>query len=149
MWKRKGHQQFTWNIFKRYDKSNVQCHYCKNIRHYAYECRKKQYDMYQQNANFIKREETESEKKENVFIIFNVQEESNKDVWYLDSGCSNHMSGNKEIFSSIDESMKFEVRMGNNNKVRVMGKGYISICTKQGEIKQIQDVYYVPSLKQQ
>ena len=57
------------------------------------------------------------------------------------------MSGNKEMFSSIDESVKFEVRMGNNNKVSVMGKWCISICTKQGEIKQIQDVYYVPGLK--
>jgi len=103
--------------------------------------------MYQQNANFIKREETKSEKKENVFIICNVEEESNHDVWYLDSGFSNHMSGNKEMFSSIDKYVKYEVRMGKKNKVSFMGKGCISICTKQGEIKQIQDVYYVPGLK--
>jgi hypothetical protein len=55
---------------QRYDKSNVQCHYCKKIGHYASECRKKQYDMYQQNENFIKREETESEKKENMCSSF-------------------------------------------------------------------------------
>jgi hypothetical protein len=32
------------------------------------------------------------------------------------------MSGNKEILFSIDESVKFEVRMGINNKVLVMVK---------------------------
>jgi len=41
------------------------------------------------------------------------------------------MGGNKEMFSSIiDESTKYEVRIRNNNKVPVMGKGCISICTK-------------------
>jgi hypothetical protein len=107
---------------QRYEKSNVQCHYYKKIGHYASKFRKKKYDMYQQNENLIKREETESEKKENVFIICNVEEESNKDAWYLDNGCSNHMSGNKEMFSSIDEYVKSEVRMGNNIKLLVMGK---------------------------
>eukprot|EP00253_Pinus_taeda_P009433 PITA_09433 len=43
---------------QRYDKSQVQCHYCKKYGHYANECRKKQNDMNsRQNANFTNEED--------------------------------------------------------------------------------------------
>jgi len=43
---------------QRYDKSKVQCHYCKKYGHYANECRKKKNDMNnRQNANFAKEED--------------------------------------------------------------------------------------------
>ena len=29
----------------RFDKQKIQCHYCKKFGHYAYECKKKQYDQ--------------------------------------------------------------------------------------------------------
>ena len=44
-------------------------------------------------------------------------------VWYLDSGCSNHMTGNLSYFVDINESYKSEVTMSNNNKVEVCGIG--------------------------
>jgi hypothetical protein len=33
----------------------------------------------------------------------NVAQESPCDIWYLDSGCSNHMKENLELFSSLDK----------------------------------------------
>eukprot|EP00253_Pinus_taeda_P003584 PITA_03584 len=43
---------------QRYDKSQVQCNYCKKYGHYANECRKKQNDMNsRQNANFANEED--------------------------------------------------------------------------------------------
>ena len=43
-------------------------------------------------------------------------------VWYIDSGCSNHMSGNETLFSFIDKSFKYEIKMGNNGTLPVVGK---------------------------
>jgi hypothetical protein len=42
----------------------------------------------------------------------NVSRESSCDTWYLDSGCSNHMIGNLELFSSLDISFQTKVRLG-------------------------------------
>lgn len=45
------------------------------------------------------------------------------DTWYLDSGCSNHMTGNIDMFASLDKDVKIDVILGNGNKVSVEGKG--------------------------
>jgi hypothetical protein len=37
-------------------------------------------------------------------IECNVAQTSPCDIWYLDSGYSNHMTGNIELLSSLDES---------------------------------------------
>ena len=65
----------------------------------------------------------------------NVVQESPHDIWYLDSGCSNHMTGNLNLFSSLDTSVKTDVTLGNNVQVTVLGKGTVDILTKQGESK--------------
>ena len=57
------------------------------------------------------------------------------------------MIGNLEMFSSLDESVKFNVILGNDNEVEVKEKGNIKILTKKGEKKHISNVYFVPSLK--
>ena len=46
------------------------------------------------------------EKDESMLLINNVQEESLDDVWFIDSGCSNHMTGNKNCFGNFDESVQ-------------------------------------------
>ena len=96
-----------------------------------------------QNVNFTK----ENQSQGNVLLTCNVAQEKQEDVWFLDSGCSNHMTRNIEIFSNIDESVKSEVTTGTDSKVSVMGKGRVNILKKKGEKKFVPDVYYVPSLK--
>ena len=81
------------------------------------------------------------------FIMCNVGEEGSSEVQFLDSGCSNHMSGNETLFSFIDKSFKSEIKMGNNGTLPVVGKGSIMIYTKQGEKKEIKNVYFSPSMK--
>ena len=56
------------------------------------------------------------------------------------------MTGNKELFSSLDTSIQSEVKLGNDCKVKVNGKGVIAVYAKNGEKRTIRDVYYVPGL---
>ena len=83
--------------------------------------------------------------EDNLFLTSNVPEASLQDVWFVDSACSNHMTGNKKAFVEM-ESFQSEVRTGDNNKLQVKGKGDILVETKQG-MKRISNVFYVPDLK--
>ena len=73
--------------------------------------------------------------------------EQRNNVWYLDSGFSNHMTGNDYIFVNIDAISNSQVRMRNCVMVQAKGKGTIAIETKKGT-RYIQDVLLVPDLKQ-
>jgi transposase InsO family protein len=66
--------------------------------------------------------------------------------WFLDSGCSNHMCGNKQWFYTIDEDFRNSVKLGNEFRMEVMGKGNIRLEIN-GAVQVVTDVYYVPDLK--
>ena len=59
-------------------------------------------------------------------------EEKNEDIWFLDIGCSNHITGNIAMFSMLDENVKSQVTLGTDSKVSVMGKGRASVLTNKG-----------------
>lgn len=46
-----------------------------------------------------------------------------EDMWFLDSGWSNHMSGKKEYFLDFDESYRDFRKLGNNSTLAVKRKG--------------------------
>ena len=69
-----------------------------------------------------------------------------RDVWFVDSGCSNHMCGERGMFSSLETSFTHNVKLGNNHKLMVGGKGVVKIMLK-GINYVINDVYYIPELK--
>ena len=60
------------------------------------------------SANFTK----ENIIQENLFLECNMAEEKNEYIWFLDSGCSNHMTGNISMFSMLDENVKSQVTLG-------------------------------------
>ena len=64
----------------------------------------------------------------------------------MGSAWRNHMTGNKELFSSLDTSIQSEVNLGNDCKVKVNGKGVIVVYAKDSKIRTIHDVHYVPGL---
>nr|XP_017187781.2 uncharacterized protein LOC108173372 [Malus domestica] len=67
--------------------------------------------------------------------------------WYIDSGCSNHMTGDERLLINIQRNLTSRVKMGTGEIVQVAGKGTLVIETKLGR-KHIQEVMLVPGLEE-
>lgn len=52
---------------------------------------------------------------------------SRAEAWFVDSGCSNHMCGDKKMFSDFDGEFRHLVKLGNNTKMNVEGKGSVKL----------------------
>ena len=52
-------------------------------------------------------------------------ETGQENVWYLDNGASNHMSGNRLFFRDLDESITGKVRFGDDSQINIKGRGSI------------------------
>ncbi|KAI5425306.1 hypothetical protein KIW84_031195 [Lathyrus oleraceus] len=68
------------------------------------------------------------------------------DVWFIDSGCSNHMCGDSSLFCDLEKGFNKVVRLGNYASMNVIGKGSVRLTIK-GVNHLVWDVYYVPGLK--
>eukprot|EP00253_Pinus_taeda_P015476 PITA_15476 len=64
--------------------------------------------------------------------------EPSASVWLLDNGCSDHMTGNKNLVANFNQSVKTKVKLGTEKTVEVDGKGVVNILTKQGGRRQSQ-----------
>ncbi|KAK1423646.1 hypothetical protein QVD17_18952 [Tagetes erecta] len=56
------------------------------------------------------------------------------------------MTGVKELFAELDESVTGQVRFGDGSKVQIHGKGTILFECKNGDQLSISDVYFIPAL---
>ena len=56
--------------------------------------------------------------------------------WFVDSGCSRHMTRNKNIFLSFQEK-EGTVTFGNDNSSKILGKGTTILGSKDALAKTI------------
>ncbi|XP_013632898.1 PREDICTED: uncharacterized protein LOC106338479 [Brassica oleracea var. oleracea] len=73
--------------------------------------------------------------------------DGNTSIWYLDNGASNHMTGKRESFSNLEESIQGKVKFDDGSNVEIVGKGSITFIGKTGERRALRDIYYISSLK--
>ena len=67
----------------------------------------------------------------------------NSCLWYLDSGCSRHMTSDKSLFKSLKERKDGYVMFGDGSHSQVLGKGTIEIWG----LPLLTDVLYIKGLK--
>ena len=91
--------------------------------------------------------EYEEKNEEHLFVASCYLTSSSKEVWLVDSGCTNHMTHNAIIFKELDKSYYSKVTIGNSETVEVRGKGVVAVEAPTG-IKYISDVLFVPDISQ-
>ena len=117
------------------------CYYCKKPGHKEADCWKKEEDEAKGGQKSCA---AEGESK--LFLAQSSSNCDNGEVWYVDSGCSNHMSSTKSSFKDLNESLKSKVRVGDGKLLEVEGRGTVAVKTSGGKSKLIHNVQYVPSL---
>lgn len=121
-----------------FNRAEVECFKCHNLGHFQYERPK-----WDKEANY-----TEVNEEDEMLLMSYVEshEVKQNDAWFLDSGCSNHMCGNRGMFTNLDESFLHSVKLGNNSRMNVVGKGNVKLLLN-GVNHVVHEVYYVPELK--
>jgi len=77
---------------------------CHKLGHFQYEC-----PTWEKKINYAKVEDIEEQEKQEdeLLLMAHVDVKHRMETeWFLDSRCSNHMSGNKEWFSKLDKNFR-------------------------------------------
>jgi transposase InsO family protein len=66
--------------------------------------------------------------------------------WILDSGATNHMTGERTAFSELDTKIHGTVCFGDGSVTKIEGRGMVLLQCKNGEHKALVGVYLIPRL---
>ena len=100
-----------------FNKATVECYNCHKLGHFQWECQSKE-----KEANYA-----ETQEEMLLMAYVNMNKVNREDMWFIDSGCSNHMCGKKEYFLDFDGSFRDSVKLGNNSSMVVTGKGNVRL----------------------
>ncbi|XP_050887204.1 uncharacterized protein LOC127092382 [Lathyrus oleraceus] len=120
------------------DKSHIYCYNCQKYGHYVSQCQGGKKDQ-ESDAKLVE--------DEVVLMVITKEEERLKDQWYLDSGCSSHMTGRKYWSININPSSKNKVKFANDNTLFAEGIDDVLIRRKDGKRSVIFNVLYIPIMK--
>ncbi|KAL1549229.1 hypothetical protein AAHA92_17359 [Salvia divinorum] len=102
------------------------------------------HSRFEEKANYV---ENTNEENGCVLLAYKGEAGRKDNMWYLDTGASNHMCGNRSMFVELDELVSGNVSFGDESKILVKGKDKILIRLKNGAHDFISNVYYVPNTK--
>ncbi|KAJ0566009.1 putative RNA-directed DNA polymerase [Helianthus annuus] len=136
-----------------FDKSVVECYRCHKLGHFQYECPTEEkavnYAEFDENEELLLMATVDIERYQREEEVLMAESETLREgkerIWFLDSACSNHMTGNKLWFTKLDMSFTHSVKLGNDKKMEIKGIGDVKIRVN-GVTQIITKVYYAPDL---
>ncbi|KAL8107151.1 hypothetical protein AgCh_023813 [Apium graveolens] len=127
------------------DKRRVWCFNCQCHGHFAVECRrlrKERETPKEANMSNVQEDEpalliAEVGQTDNEVMLLkedalmeklqtNIEGQRESQVWYLDNGASNHMTGQRGKFKELDERVSGKVKIGDGSTVCIMRKGTVA-----------------------
>lgn len=135
-----GITERTYNNFSALE-NEVECSICNNFGHEDSECRSR-FQQKKEQASSTKTWRIKEPQTERCGITFYAEGQEN--LWYIDNGCSKHMTGDKEkleSYSALEKGKK--VSFGNDTPATIKGKGIARLKEKVKD----GNVLYVDGLK--
>jgi len=135
--RRSNNESFTGNPKHK----NLTCNYCHNKRHIRSErwLRKKK----QPDANITELVERDEEQCDVLSVTD--RPVGNKNRWVIDSGCSQHISSNRKMFSLYTSVQEGEVSVRNSPTGKVIDEGTIQFRSHDGCITTLEKFVMFPN----
>eukprot|EP00253_Pinus_taeda_P014515 PITA_14515 len=131
---------------KKVEKSKVRCFNCHEMGHYA-----TNFSLKKSKKGSLEGSEGEAltSQFEMDFTLIACMVSSMMGYgWLLDNGASFHMTGDKILFSTLEEKdLKIRIELGDDERYSVSGVGTVSFQREHGAIITLTEVKYVPGLK--
>jgi hypothetical protein len=131
---------------KKLDLSKVKCFHCHEHGHLAtnYPQKKKNKMI----VGYATGEALVSQFELDFSLIACMDSSASRSMWYLDSGASFHMTGDKESFIDLEEKyFRMHIEMGDDGRYSATGIGTITFQRESGKPFQLKNVMHAPSLK--
>ncbi|KAK2402146.1 putative mitochondrial protein [Trifolium repens] len=132
---------------KKKDKSHIQCFKCSKFGHYASECGNEKKNKNQKNGEEANLAENKDSDDDVSFMVTLTDETAESMEWYFDTGCSNHMTGNRNILTDFDNCLNTKIKLANSKSIDAKGIGNVVIQRKNGRKSVIEKVLYVPGMQ--
>lgn len=120
----------------------LKCYRCKKTGHFIKDCPKNS----SKKPEWNKKSDKERPGKDlSKALLTALSAGIQPDVWYVDSGASNHMCNDRELFCDFDVGHSSQVSVANGEKLSTAGRGNVRVNLKDCA-RTISDVHYVPNL---